>query len=62
MTYAQLLKRLQKLTPEQLSCDATIWDKHQDEYYAMNEFLISKETDILDKHHPFLVLDVDMQV
>lgn len=62
MTYAQLLKRLQKLDKDQLACDVTIWDKHQDEFYAMSEFLISEEADILDKQHPFLVLDVDAQV
>lgn len=62
MTYAQLLKKLQKLDSGQLACDVTIWDKHQDEYYPCPNLLISEVADILDKKHPFLVFDADMLV
>ncbi|MBD3248554.1 hypothetical protein GF336_00735 [Candidatus Woesearchaeota archaeon] len=46
--------RLKNLDKKQLGCTATV--KIDDEYYPVKQFNISKETDVLDKKHPFLEL------
>ncbi len=51
MTYAALLKKLSKMTPEQLAMDVTICT--QDEFYAA-EMLVTDDTeDRLDENHPY---------
>lgn len=58
MTYRDLLKRLQELSPEQLDCDVTIEDPYPDECYPVKEFRIcDTEHKSLDEDHPVLFLD-----
>lgn len=52
-TFRELLNELQKMTDEQLDCDLTIVDEH-DEYFAVE--MVSewhKFDDVLDADHPF---------
>lgn len=56
MTYAQLLARLQKLNPEQLDQDVTIY-LPDEEFLHVDDFHIAVEDDILDQGHPYLAVE-----
>jgi hypothetical protein len=59
MTYAELLQELQKLTPEQLNQDVTVFISEQDEYYPLKgdyPFPESDCDDVLDNGHRYLVI------
>lgn len=63
MTYADLLQRLQTLTPEQLQQDVTVYDMDDEETYALNDCDVVGEEDeqidgpagVLDDGHFYLV-------
>lgn len=61
MTYKELLEKLKEFTPEQLSMDVTVFCcdevfSHGDEFYPIDCLLISsRQDDILDKDHPYLL-------
>ena len=52
-TYRKVLEALQKMSPEQLDCDAMIYDKDADETFGLHGLEITQKTDVLDKGHPF---------
>ena len=56
-TFRDLLVELRGLTEEQLDCDLTIVDEHE-EYFAI-EVTVGKsdEDDVLDSDHPFLTVN-----
>lgn len=59
MTYGELLKELQKLSPENLNQDVTIFVSEQDEYYPLMgdyPFCESQYDDVLDNGHRYLVI------
>lgn len=53
MTYRELLEQLQKLSPEQLGQDVTVYDFDGAEFYPAS-FLPSVHTDVLDEEHPVI--------
>jgi len=55
MTYKQLLKRLQKATPEQLEQDVTLYVQHTDEYIPVTTVETADESqDVLDAGHLYV--------
>ena len=55
MKYRDLKKALETLTEEQLDCDLTLYDPNEQEYYPADlKMEVTKDTDVLDKGHPFL--------
>lgn len=57
MTYQQLLDILQTLTHEQLKANLSIYDPTIDEYYTVSGFGITNEDEVLDKDHPYIILN-----
>ena len=64
MTYADLLAKLQTLTPAQLGQDVTVFDTDNEETYSLHdsditgqedEQTIRPESDVLDLGHFYLV-------
>ena len=55
LTYAGLLRRLLQLTDDQLAAIVTDYSAEIDEFYAMTDFHIIKNTDILNAGHPIIV-------
>ncbi len=62
MKYADLLVALNKLTPEQLAQDVTVYDADADETYALNDSSIVGQEEqvagpegVLDDGHFYLV-------
>jgi hypothetical protein len=55
-TYGELLAELQKLTPEQLATNVTVYVQGVSEYYPVaGNLLVSDVTDdVLDLGHPYL--------
>lgn len=60
MTYKQLKDQLNMLSEEQLDCDITIYHPEDQKFYpAIIGMRITRETDVLDKNHPFFhILEV----
>jgi len=56
MTYKELFNKLCRFTPEQLNMDVTVYDSGDDEFYAVADYQITEEDDVLDKNHPFFVI------
>jgi hypothetical protein len=56
ITYAELLKNLEKLDPKQLNMTATIHLTDVDEYFGVSGFTFTNETecDVLDDKHPIM--------
>lgn len=54
MTYKQLIEELQKLSPEQLSCDVTVEDGTENECYPAELRIADTEHDSLDENHPVI--------
>lgn len=54
MTYQELLKQLQDLSPEQLNQTVTVFFEY-DEYYPVVETDVTNEDDTLDAGHFILV-------
>ena len=53
--YLHMLILLQRMTPEQLKCNITIYDPDTDEYYPCKTLLTASDTNcVLDKDHPYL--------
>lgn len=58
-TYRDMLTWLNKLSPEQLDSNVTVYDLDQDEYIPVNSLYISTNTtNVLDGHHPILVINL----
>jgi hypothetical protein len=51
MTYKQLAKWIDTLTPEQQECDVIVYDG---EYHPLEGVFCEDESDVLDKDHPVL--------
>ena len=59
MKYKELLEQLQRLEPEQLDMDVTVYVSGEDEFYAAVHdypFEFTDVTDVLDAHHPYIVI------
>lgn len=65
LTYKKLLKKLLKMTPEQLNMDVTIYDANNDETTTADDYAVTgkerkddlrPDSDILDKGHPYLLI------
>ena len=54
LTYRGLLGHLQIMDKEQLNSTVTVYDNENGEYYPVEDINFTKETDVLDKNHPFL--------
>ena len=54
MTYRELLSRLNKATPEQLSNDVSVYLRATDEFYPVAKIIENQESDILDIGHLYL--------
>jgi hypothetical protein len=54
MTYQQLLNKLQKATPEQLSNDVSVCFRATDEFYPVSKLVVNEESDVLDIGHLYL--------
>lgn len=52
LTWGELKKLLEGLTPEQLDQNVTVHDG--EEFHPMNTLAITDETDVLDAGHPYL--------
>jgi hypothetical protein len=57
MTYRKLIDRLNGLSEEQLNQDVTVYDPRLDEYFAVNSLSFSKDDDVLNKGHSYLIMD-----
>ncbi len=58
MTYLELANKiLNQFTKEQQEMNVTIYDKFDDEWFGINKLDIIIEDDVLDKSHPFLILE-----
>lgn len=56
ITYREILTVLQQLTPEQLDCTATVFVRGIDEYYPVQSFGTTTESDVLDENHPYFLI------
>ena len=56
MSYRDLLNYLRKLSDEQLDMDVTIRDDTVEEYYPLVGIGTATREDILEEHHPYLVV------
>ena len=57
MTYADLLEKLQQMTPEQLGCHVTAEDPYENECYPAALRIAGSTHDSLDEGHPVLYLE-----
>lgn len=59
MTYLELKKMIESLSPEQQNMDVTVYDWNLEQYFPAEEFLISDESfnDCLDNGHPYLTIE-----
>jgi hypothetical protein len=55
MTYQNLKEKLNKLSPEQLNQDVTIYLSGIVEFHVVDKIVITKEDDVLDRNHVVLV-------
>lgn len=59
MRYRELLEGLSKLSEEQLDMDVTLYNEEIDEYFGNINFSPEVNTDVLDEHHPVVILKRD---
>jgi hypothetical protein len=57
MTWKDLANHIAVMDEEQSNTDVTIHLKGEDEYIRGSGMDFSPENDVLDKNHPFLVID-----
>jgi len=57
MTYADLLKKIEKMNSYQLSCHITIEDPYENECYPAELRIAGSTHDSLDEGHPVLYLE-----
>tara|TARA_Y100000004_G_scaffold165364_1_gene196181 strand:+ start:566 stop:751 length:186 start_codon:yes stop_codon:yes gene_type:complete len=60
MTYMKLLETLERMTPEELAMDVTVYSRGDEEYYPAESLLTVIEehnNDVLDNGHKYLVID-----
>jgi len=58
MTYLDLLTKLRKMTDRELEgYDVTVYLTKTDEYFAVQSFKVTGETDVLDEGHPILIIE-----
>jgi hypothetical protein len=57
MTWNQLKKAIENLTPEQRETTATVHLVGMNEYFGIRAFDITDETDVLDANHPVMITD-----
>lgn len=56
-TYRELLEILRQMTPEQLNMTATVFVRGVDEFYPVQTFGTSDESnDVLDPNHPYFLI------
>jgi len=54
-TYSELLQILNRLSPEQLKQNVTIYDIENDEYFPCFRFeTLHQSDDVLDTDHPYI--------
>lgn len=57
MTWNDLRKQIEALTPEQLNTDVTVYNPADTEFYpVINQLKVNKNFDVLDEDHPFIVV------
>jgi hypothetical protein len=56
-TFADLLKALKELTPEELQMTATIYNVENDTYAPVEYTNRTAYDDVLDEHHPVIVVN-----
>ena len=54
MTYQDLQKWIDSLTPEQKQMSITIHDNIADEYYPIHHCWVTQEDDVIDKNSPVI--------
>ena len=58
MTYHELAHFIfAEMTEEQQQMDVTIYDGQTDDFVPMVKVEFTKETDVLDKNHPYLIIN-----
>ena len=55
MTYEELIEKLNSMTEEQKKLDVSIYVSDICEFYPVSRIEVTKEDDVLDKDHPFIV-------
>ncbi|MHA2022798.1 MAG: hypothetical protein ACTSWQ_03965 [Candidatus Thorarchaeota archaeon] len=53
MKYRDLYKKIEQMTEQQKDMDVTLLDSNDDEFCALTELRFSKDSDVLDKDHPY---------
>ncbi len=58
MTYLELKQMIESLRPERQNMDVTVYNSDVDEYFPVEDFLISNASfdDRLDHGHPYLTI------
>jgi len=57
MTYADLMQIIGNMTEEQKQMDVVVFNANSEEYSCVVAVENEDQTDVLDKEHPFLVID-----
>jgi hypothetical protein len=55
-TYREVLEALKNLSEEDLDKTATVYVRGVDEYYPIQTFGVTPDTDVLDKDHPYFLV------
>lgn len=55
MNWLELKEKIKSMTPEQQNTNVTLYDYNDEEFCALEKVEFAKETDVLDKDHPYLV-------
>ena len=58
MTWEQLAAHIAVMDDSQKQGNVTVFDSNCGEFFGVRDYDITTEDDILDKNHPFLVVDV----
>lgn len=53
MTWKQLAQKIAELSPERQEDTATVCNYGEGQYWGIQDFLITDETDVLDEGHAF---------
>ena len=57
MTYGELGEEILKMNPEQLNMDISAYLIAEDEYFQVSKLKFTRFADVLDKNHPYLVVN-----
>lgn len=56
-TFRDLKVFLSALSEEQLDCDLSVQLSHNEEYYEVIAFDLAEDDDVLDKDHPYIIVE-----